>query len=81
MDLIKLTEYLVKSVSSEPDMVSLKKFETEEDFILIQVMVSKDDMGAVIGKNGKMISSIRTIVSAASYKNNLPKVRINVDSF
>jgi len=38
-------------------------------------------MGTVIGKGGKMIQAIRTLVQAAAYNMNIPKVRINVDSF
>lgn len=82
MDLIKLTEEIVKSIVKNPDQVAVKQFDTEEeDFILIQVMVSNDDMGAVIGKEGRMANAIRTIVQASGYINGNKKVKINVDSF
>ena len=80
MDLKELTEFLVKNLAQNPDMVSVKQLD-EEDMITIIVMVSKDDMGKVIGKNGKIVNAIRTIVKASSYKNNLPKVNIEIDSF
>lgn len=80
MDLKELTEFLVKNLVLEPEMVSVKQLD-DEDMITIIVMVSKDDMGRVIGKNGKIVSAIRTIVKASSYKNNLPKVNIEIDSF
>lgn len=81
MNLVELTEFLVKNIVKEPDMVSIKQFEDEEDIVTIQVIVSNDDMGAVIGKGGNIANAIRTIVQATAYANNLPKVRINIDSF
>jgi uncharacterized protein len=82
MDLVKLTETLVKSVVRNPEEVAVKEFETDEsDFIVIQVMVNNDDMGVVIGKEGKMANAIRTIVQASGYLNGNKKVKINIDSF
>ena len=75
----KLTEYLIKQIARDPESVSVKAFETEEE-IIIEVLVSKDDIGMIIGKSGKMIQSIRTIVSAAAYHNGEKKTKINIDS-
>ena len=83
MDLIDLTETIVKKLVEDPDRISVKEFETEEEnTIQIEVLISADDMGRVIGKNGKTINSIRTIVQAASsLTEENKKVRINVDSY
>ncbi len=81
MDLAALTEYLVKSIVKQKDMVTVKEFDDEEDYITIQVLVDSSDMGAVIGKNGMNANAIRTLVQASSYINNLKKVKINIDSF
>lgn len=81
MDLVALTEYLVKSIVKEKDMVSVKQFDEEEDYITIQVLVDSSDMSAVIGKDGMNANAIRTLVQASSYINNLKKVKINIDSF
>ena len=80
MDPKQLIEFLIKSLVKNPDMVSVKRLD-DENLITIIVMVAKDDMGKVIGKNGKVINAIRTIVMASSYRSNLPKVKIEVDSF
>ncbi len=80
MELGNLTEFLVKSLVRNPDMVSVKTFD-DEDKITIEVLVSKDDMGLVIGKNGMIASSIRTIVQASSYLNHDKYAVINIDSF
>lgn len=81
MDLVGLTSYLIKSLVKDPDSVSVKEFETEDDSVLIEVLVSEDEIGAVIGKGGKIANSIRTIVQASSYLNGNKKVKINIDSF
>ena len=82
MDLVALTEFIVKSIVSDEEAVSVKQFDSEdENTILIQVIVSEDDMGKVIGKNGKIIDSIRTLVQAASSIEDNKRVRINVSSY
>jgi predicted RNA-binding protein YlqC (UPF0109 family) len=82
MDLIKLTETIIKKLVTDPESVSIKEFETEEEnTIQIEVLISADDMGKVIGKNGKTINSIRTVVQAASSLEDNKRVRINVDSY
>ena len=83
MDLINLTETIIKKLVSDPENISVKEFETdEENTIQIEVLISADDMGRVIGKNGKTINSIRTIVQAASSLTEENKrVRINVESY
>ena len=67
MDLVGLTEKIVKSLVLDEESVSVKEFPTEEEnVILIQVMVREDDMGRVIGKAGKTANAIRTLVQASS---------------
>ena len=82
MNLVALTETMIKKIVSDPESVSVKEFETEEEnTIQIEVLISSDDMGKVIGKNGKIINSIRTIVQASSSLEDNKKVKINVDSY
>ena len=81
MNLVELTEFLVKSIASEPEMISVKQFEDDEEKVTIQVLVDEKDMGAVIGKKGSIANAIRTIVQASSYVNDKKSVRINIDSF
>jgi len=82
MDLISLTEEIIKSLAMNKDSVSVKEFPTDnEDEILIQVMIDDEDMGRVIGKNGRCANAIRTLVQASSYLLDNKKVKINIDSF
>ena len=82
MDLVVLTETIIKKLVTDPESVSVKTFETEdENEIQIEVLIPTDEMGRVIGKNGKIINSVRTIVQATSSLLDNKKVRINVDSY
>lgn len=82
MDLVALTEEIVKSLAMKKDSVSVKEFPTDnENEILIQVMIDEEDMGRVIGKNGRCANAIRTLVQASSYLSDNKKIKINIDSF
>ena len=82
MDLVKLTEEIVKSLVVNKDSVSVKEFPTEEEnVILIQVMVDDSDMGRVIGKEGRTANAIRTLVQATAYNKGIKRIKINIDSF
>lgn len=82
MKLVELTETIIKKIVTDEESVSVKEFESEDDSIQIEVLVPSDDMPRVIGKEGKMINSIRTIVQASAYlDDNNKKVNINVSSY
>ncbi|MCI7702070.1 MAG: KH domain-containing protein [Tenericutes bacterium] len=82
MDLVTLTEEIVKSLVQDTDAVSVKEFPTEEDnVILIQVMVAEDDMGRVIGKSGRTANAIRTLIQASSSLKDNKYVKIDIDKF
>ena len=82
MDLVKLTEEIVKSLVINKDSVSVKEFPTdEENVILIQVMVDDSDMGRVIGKEGRTANAIRTLVQASSALSDNKYVKIDIDKF
>ena len=82
MDLVSLTEDIIKSLVEDKDSVSVKEFDTEEEnVILIQVMVADADMGRVIGKGGRIANAIRTLVQASSALKDNKYVKINIDKF
>ena len=82
MDLVQLTEEIIKSLVVDQDGVSVKEFPTEEEnVILIQVMVDDSDMGRVIGKEGRTANAIRTLVQASSALNDNKYVKIDIDKF
>lgn len=59
-----LVEFIAKALVDEPDSVSVSA--SEEDASVIQLRVSKDDLGKVIGKKGRTAKAMRTILSAAA---------------
>ena len=80
--LVELTEYLVKRIVKDAESVTVKEFPSDnEDEIVIEVLVSNDDMGRVIGKNGKIASALRTLVQASSYLQDNKRVKINIEGF
>ena len=82
MDLVTLTEEIIKSIVADQEAVSVKEFPTdEENVILIQVMVSNEDMGRVIGKSGRTANAIRTLVQASSALKENKYVKIDIDKF
>ena len=80
MTLVELTEMVVKSLVSDPDSISVKEF-SNDDEIIIEVVVKEEDMGSVIGREGKIANSIRTVVQASSYLKDNKRVKINISSF
>ncbi len=81
MELKEFTEYLVKSIAKEPDMVKVSQFGGEDDSTILEIIVHEDDKGIVVGRNGRMVNSIRTLVQAKAYILGMGKVKINIDSF
>lgn len=82
MDLVTLTEKIVKSIVLDSDAVSVKEFTAEkENEVLIQVMVSEKDIGRVIGKQGRTANAIRTLVQASSALKDNKYIRIDIDKF
>ncbi len=63
----ELVEFIARSLVDNPDDVQVIKHE-EEGSIIIELRVAPDDMGKVIGKQGKIAKSIRTLTKAAAAK-------------
>ena len=81
MNLVEFTEYLVKEIVKQPDLVSVKEFEDDSEFLTIQVLVSSEDISRVIGKEGRTANAIRTLVQASSALNDNKYVKIDIDKF
>ena len=82
MELVKLTETIVKELVEDKESVTVKEFSSDdENTVTIQVMVPEEQMGRVIGKEGKLAKALRTIVQASSYINDNKRVNINIDSY
>ena len=63
----ELVEVIAKSLVDHPDEVVVTEKETDKA-IVVELKVASDDMGKVIGKQGRIAKSIRTVVKAAATK-------------
>ena len=67
----ELLTFVAQSLVAHPDQVVVRETEGPEAVIL-ELSVAEDDMGKVIGKQGRIAKAIRTVVSAATAKNSKP---------
>jgi predicted RNA-binding protein YlqC (UPF0109 family) len=65
----ELVEYLVKNVVDNPDKVVVET-NVQDGIDKLNVRVDQEDMGKVIGKNGKVIKAIRTLLKVKAIKEN-----------
>lgn len=65
----ELVEYIAKALVDNPDEVSVNEIEGSQS-IIIELKVAQEDMGKVIGKQGRIAKAIRTVVKAAAIKDN-----------
>ncbi|HJZ87386.1 MAG TPA: KH domain-containing protein [Polyangia bacterium] len=63
----ELIEFVAKALVDNPDAVEVREVEGEQTSVL-ELKVAKEDLGKVIGKQGRTARAMRTILSAASTK-------------
>jgi len=63
----ELITYIAKALVDQPDQVSVSELEGNQTSVL-ELKVAKEDLGKVIGKQGRTARAMRTILSAASAK-------------
>ena len=66
----ELLTFVAKSLVDHPDQVDVR--ETEDEAIILELNVAEEDMGKVIGKQGRIAKAIRAVVKAATAKNSKP---------
>jgi len=59
----EILEYLARKLVDEPDAVRVERVE-EEDTLVLRLHVAQDDLGKVIGRQGRIARALRTIVRA-----------------
>jgi hypothetical protein len=64
-----LVEYLARHLVSQPDSVEVREIQGETASVL-ELKVAKEDLGRVIGKQGRTAKAIRTILNAAASRTN-----------
>jgi predicted RNA-binding protein YlqC (UPF0109 family) len=63
----ELVDYMARALVDQPDQVKVSEIEGEQTSV-IELRVAKEDLGKVIGKQGRTARAMRTILSAASTK-------------
>ncbi|MBQ1366824.1 MAG: KH domain-containing protein [Firmicutes bacterium] len=72
----ELVEIIVKALVDAPDQVVITE-ETQNDEQVISIKVAAEDMGKIIGKQGRIAKAIRTVVKAAAIKDDA-KVSVEI---
>ena len=69
--MLELVKYIAASLVDKPEAIDVREVENEEN-IVIELRVDPEEMGKVIGKQGRIAKAIRTVVKAASAKSPKP---------
>ena len=72
-----LVEFLVRALVAEPDAVRVTELE-EDDATVLEVRVADDDLGRVIGRDGRVANAIRTIAKAAATAEDAGRVLVEI---
>ena len=70
--MVELVRFIAKTLVDKPDAVDVREVEGPES-IVIELRVDPEDMGKVIGKQGRIAKSVRSVVKAATMKNEKPE--------
>ena len=62
----ELLEYLARGLVDEPDAVRVEKAEREDGITVLKLHVAPDDVGKVIGRQGRLVRALRVVVRAAA---------------
>lgn len=69
--MVELVKYIAQSLVEKPETVDVRAVDAEEG-VTIELRVDPDDMGKVIGKQGRIAKAIRAVVRAATAKDQKP---------
>ena len=62
----ELLVYLARQLVDEPDKVEVEAFEEDDGTLVLELHVGDDDAGKVIGRGGRTVAALRTVVKAAA---------------
>ena len=66
----ELLQFLAQSLVNHPEQVEVRETQGESASVLLELKVAKEDLGRIIGKQGRTAKSIRTILNAAASRVN-----------
>lgn len=71
-----LLELLARSLVDEPDGVSVEGFDEEDGTVVLELRVAEDDAGKIIGRGGRTVTALRTVMRACGARDG---IRVLVD--
>ena len=66
--MVELVAVIAKSLVDKPEEVEVKETSDDKQSIVIELKVAPEDMGKIIGKQGRIAKALRTVVKAAATK-------------
>ena len=69
--MVELVKFIAQSLVENPEAVDVREV-IEDDRITVELRVDQNDMGKVIGRQGRIAKAIRTVVKAASARSEKP---------
>lgn len=66
----ELIEFIAKSLVENPDAVTISEEEAEDGTILVKLAAAQEDMGRIIGKQGRTAKAMRTLLNAKATREN-----------
>ena len=63
-----LIEFLARALVDDPEAVEVDSFEEDDGTLVYEVRVAEDDVGKVIGRSGRTVNALRTVVRAAAVR-------------
>ena len=64
----ELLAYLARSLVDDPGAVEIESFEEDDGTIVLELHVAPDDTGKVIGRGGRTVAALRTVMKAAAVR-------------
>ena len=61
-----LLEFLARALVDKPDDVRVEGFDEDDGTIVLEIHVAEDDVGKIIGRGGRTVSSLRTVMRAVA---------------
>ena len=64
----ELLAYLARSLVDHPDEVEVESFEEDDGTVILELHVAEDDAGKVIGRGGRTVAALRTVLKASAVR-------------
>jgi len=64
----ELLAYLARALVDDPSAVNVESFEEDDGTVVLELHVAPDDAGKVIGRGGRTVAALRTVMKAAAVR-------------